>query len=100
METKTFLALAESSDLLETVTGHTWELAQTGGGRNAFLLYVRDGFFTITNKSENAPKPHEMGKITLTFYSHESLDVATIFDDVRDLDSLAVFLARHNQGGK
>jgi hypothetical protein len=54
----------------------------------------------LTDEGASAPKPHEMGDIVLGFYSHESIDDGTILENVSDLDSLAVFFARWNDGGR
>ncbi len=97
---KHYRRLAESADILESATSHTWELQSTGGGCTAFILYVRDGFFMLTDEGASAPKPNEMGDIVLGFYSHELLDDGTIFDDVSDLETLSVFFARWNNGGR
>jgi hypothetical protein len=97
---KHYRRLAESADILESATSHTWELQNTGGGCTAWVLYVRDGFFMLTDEGASAPEPSEMGDIVLGFYSHELLDDVTIFDDVSDLETLSVFFARWNNGGR
>ena len=97
---KHYRLLAESADILESATSHTWELQSTGGGCTAFVLYVRDGFFMLTDEGASAPKPDEMGDMVLGFHSHELLDDGIIFENVSDLDSLAVFFARWNDGGR
>ena len=97
---KHYRLLAESADILESATSHTWELQPTGGGCTAFVLYVRGGFFMLTDEGASAPKPDEMGDMVLRFYSNESLDDGIIFENVSGLDSLAVFFARWNDANR
>ena len=61
---------------------------------------VRDGFFMLTDEGASAPKPDEMGDMVLGFHSHELLDDGIIFENVSDLESLAMFFARWNDGGR
>lgn len=98
---KHYRLLDRSLELLEEATGRPWEIHSTGGGCSAFVAYVRDGFYMVTDEGASAPTPDELDNISLGWYpSTPQLD-GDIIDDVSDLETLAVWFSHnHYEGDK
>ncbi len=104
METETekhYRLLDRSLEILEKETGRSWEIHSTGGGHSAFVTYVRDGFYMVTDEGASAPTPDELDNISLGWYpSTPQLD-GDIIDDVSDLETLAVWFSHIiDKGGR
>ena len=98
---KHYRLLDRSLEILEEATSHTWELQNTGGGCSAFVLYVRDGFYMVTDEGASAPTPDELDNISLGWYPNDERHDGDIIDDVSDLETLAVWFSHIiDKGGR
>jgi hypothetical protein len=97
---KHYRLLDRSLEILEEATGRPWEIHSTGGGCSAFVTYVRDGFYMVTDEGASAPTPDELDNISLGWYPNDERLDGDIIDDVSDLETLAVWFSHNHYEGK